>query len=79
MMHHTFNPDYLPPEGRGYIKSSNILVVDCLFYEDTGLLKCQKNDEAFEKITKWILGKASNEMATLKIYIGHIKDHRKVV
>ncbi|XP_076145053.1 tenascin-N-like isoform X2 [Alosa pseudoharengus] len=54
VMHHTFNTDHLPPDTRRYAKRSNMLIVDCLFYEDTGLLKCQRNDEAFGHISKWL-------------------------
>ncbi|XP_062371960.1 fibronectin-like [Sardina pilchardus] len=60
VMHHTFNTEYLPPDTRRYAKDSNMLIVDCLFYEDTGLLKCQRNDEALEHVRKWLHGKFPN-------------------
>ncbi|XP_076145044.1 uncharacterized protein LOC143127428 isoform X2 [Alosa pseudoharengus] len=59
VIHHTFNTDYLPPDTRRH-ESSNMLIVHCLFYEDTGLLKCQRNDEAYDHISKWLHGKFPN-------------------
>ncbi|KAL2082332.1 hypothetical protein ACEWY4_022150 [Coilia grayii] len=49
-MHHTFDHDYVIPDTRRFGKSKNVLIVDCLFHEDLGLLRCKANEEAHKVI-----------------------------
>ncbi|XP_063042623.1 usherin-like isoform X2 [Engraulis encrasicolus] len=56
VMHHTFDPTYVVPDSRRYAKDG-MLVVDCLFYEDQGLLRCETNDKAKSTVLNWIESK----------------------
>lgn len=50
VFHHTFDPEKTVPDSSRFIIRRNTLTVDCLFHEDTGLLKCKMNDEALTKV-----------------------------
>ncbi|KAM9494490.1 uncharacterized protein Hap1MRO34_004397 isoform 2-T2 [Clarias gariepinus] len=54
VLHHTFDPDYVAPDSRRKINRSNVLVVDCLFHEDVGLLKCARNSKALKETEKYL-------------------------
>ncbi|KAL2079300.1 hypothetical protein ACEWY4_025044 [Coilia grayii] len=54
VMHHTFDPHYVVPDSRKYARRDDMLVVDCLFYEDQGLLRCETNSKAQSTVLKWI-------------------------
>ncbi|KAL6463359.1 hypothetical protein MHYP_G00277500, partial [Metynnis hypsauchen] len=54
VLHHTFNPECTVPDSSRWVTRENTLTVDCLFYEDKGLLRCRKNKEALFKITDWL-------------------------
>ncbi|XP_073716752.1 uncharacterized protein [Misgurnus anguillicaudatus] len=54
VLHHTFDPEKTVPDSSRCVKRKDILTVDCLFYEDTGLLECQKNQDAIDKVVKGI-------------------------
>ncbi|XP_073716760.1 uncharacterized protein [Misgurnus anguillicaudatus] len=54
VLHHTFDPEKTVPDSSRCVKRMDILIVDCLFYEDTGLLECQKNHDAIDKVVKGI-------------------------
>lgn len=45
-MHHTFDKAYVLPQHRNIEGREIQLLVECLFYENTGLLKCPRNKEA---------------------------------
>lgn len=51
-MHHTFDKDYTVPSHRGIDNPGVILIVDCLFFERTGLLKCPCNKKAYKAVRK---------------------------
>ncbi|XP_056601249.1 uncharacterized protein LOC130418974 isoform X3 [Triplophysa dalaica] len=55
VLHHTFDPEKTVPDSSRCVNRTDILTVDCLFSEDTGLLKCQKNDDAIDKVEKWLI------------------------
>ncbi|XP_056602794.1 uncharacterized protein LOC130419843 [Triplophysa dalaica] len=55
VLHHTFDPEKTVPDSSRCVNRTDILTVDCLFYEDTGLLKCQKNDDAIDKVVNWLI------------------------
>ncbi|XP_027011145.2 coiled-coil domain-containing protein 25 isoform X2 [Tachysurus fulvidraco] len=48
VLHHTFSTEYIAPNSSRY-ERENLLMVDVLFHEDSGLLKCSKNNEAITK------------------------------
>ncbi|XP_047664456.1 uncharacterized protein LOC125140216 isoform X2 [Tachysurus fulvidraco] len=51
MLHHTFDPDIVVPDVRSYVNRTDVFVVDCLFHEDQGLLRCLRNDDAIKAVT----------------------------
>ncbi|XP_027030025.2 uncharacterized protein LOC113660615 isoform X1 [Tachysurus fulvidraco] len=51
ILHHTFDPDIVVPDVRSYVDMTDVFVVDCLFHEDQGLLRCLRNDDAIEAVT----------------------------
>ncbi|KTF89896.1 hypothetical protein cypCar_00034601 [Cyprinus carpio] len=55
VLHHTFDPEKIVPDSSRSVKRTDILTVDCLFYEDTGLLECQKNLDSTEKTVNWLI------------------------
>ncbi|KAK7172858.1 hypothetical protein R3I93_002854 [Phoxinus phoxinus] len=55
VLHHTFDPEKTVPDSSRCVNRTDMLTVDCLFYEDTGLLECQKNSEAFDQAVKWLI------------------------
>ncbi|XP_049339838.1 uncharacterized protein LOC125804693 [Astyanax mexicanus] len=54
VLHHTFDPEFFISDSSRSMDRENTLTVDCLFEQDRGLLKCQRNQEALEKVTQWI-------------------------
>ncbi|XP_073716758.1 uncharacterized protein [Misgurnus anguillicaudatus] len=54
VLHHTFDPEKTVPDSSRCVNRTDILTVDCLFYEDTGLLECQKNQDAMDKVVNWL-------------------------
>ncbi|XP_036436674.1 uncharacterized protein LOC118814905 isoform X2 [Colossoma macropomum] len=54
VLHHTFDPDCTVPDSSRAVTREETLTVDCLFHEDRGLLSCQRNQEALDKVTEWI-------------------------
>lgn len=49
-MHHTFDKAYVLPQHRNIEGRGIELLVECLFHENTGLLKCPRNKEAQKKV-----------------------------
>ncbi|XP_076866894.1 uncharacterized protein LOC143518341, partial [Brachyhypopomus gauderio] len=54
VLHHTFDPDRTVPDSSRSVTRKNMITVDCLFYEDQGLLDCVKNKEALSRVSAWI-------------------------
>ncbi|KAM9441432.1 uncharacterized protein Hap1MRO34_026440 [Clarias gariepinus] len=54
VLHHTFDKESVVPDSSRAVNRKKTITVDCLFHEDEGLLKCQKNDDAVNKVAKWI-------------------------
>ena len=54
VLHHTFDPDHVVPDSNRFTKRDDMLIVDCLFNEDDGLLRCERNDTAQSTMLKWI-------------------------
>ncbi|XP_058239047.1 microtubule-associated protein 1A-like isoform X2 [Hemibagrus wyckioides] len=42
------------PDSSRSVNRENIITVDCLFHEDSGLLQCQKNNEAVTKTSQYL-------------------------
>ncbi|KAL7834434.1 hypothetical protein SRHO_G00286810 [Serrasalmus rhombeus] len=55
VLHHTFNQELTVTDSSRAVNREKTLTVDCLFYEDKGLLQCRKNDEAFCKVADWLI------------------------
>ncbi|XP_064196278.1 uncharacterized protein si:ch211-245h14.1 isoform X4 [Anguilla rostrata] len=49
VMHHTYDPNRSVYDSSNYVKQSDVLSVDCLFYESKGLFRCPANEEAVGK------------------------------
>ncbi|KAK1787234.1 hypothetical protein P4O66_002747 [Electrophorus voltai] len=54
VLHHIFDPDCTVPDSSRWVSRETMITVDCLFYEDQGLLHSEKNNEAFSRVSKWI-------------------------
>uniref|UniRef100_A0A8C1BVS1 Uncharacterized protein n=3 Tax=Cyprinus carpio TaxID=7962 RepID=A0A8C1BVS1_CYPCA len=52
VFHHSFDPDKIVPDSSRFINRGNTLTVDCLFFEDVGLLTCNRNEDALAKIVQ---------------------------
>lgn len=37
-----------------FVERENTLVVDCLFFEDKGLLDCKRNADVYDDVVKWL-------------------------
>ncbi|XP_036440352.1 uncharacterized protein LOC118817627 [Colossoma macropomum] len=57
VLHHTFDPNFVAPESGLCVNRANMFTVDCLFYEDQGLLRCLRNDEALKAVTDHLISK----------------------
>ncbi|XP_066509109.1 uncharacterized protein [Hoplias malabaricus] len=60
VLHHTFDPHFITPESRLSVNRENVFTVDCLFHEDRGLLRCQRNDEALRVVTDYLTAKGAS-------------------
>nr|XP_055055822.1 uncharacterized protein LOC129440468 [Misgurnus anguillicaudatus] len=69
VLHHTFDPDKYIPDSNAAVDRKKTFVVDCLFNEDTGLLQCQRNEDALSEIAKY-LGIDDNTRKTNKVMFG---------
>lgn len=54
VLHHTFNPETVVPDSSKFVVRENTFTVDCLFFEDKGLLKCNNNDKAYKSAIAWL-------------------------
>ncbi|XP_022521661.2 uncharacterized protein LOC111191327 [Astyanax mexicanus] len=50
VLHYTFDPYFVAPNSRRCVNNTDVFTVDCLFHEDRGLLRCQRNDEALRAV-----------------------------
>lgn len=57
VLHHTFDPEAVVSNSRTFVKRDHTFTVDCLFFEDKGLLKCKRNEKACEDAIKWLKSK----------------------
>ncbi|KAF5887845.1 myosin heavy chain, non-muscle-like isoform X2, partial [Clarias magur] len=54
VLHHTFDKESVVPDSSRAVNREKTITVDCLFHEDEGLLKCQKNEDAIKKVADWL-------------------------
>ncbi|KAK3527548.1 hypothetical protein QTP86_026648, partial [Hemibagrus guttatus] len=54
VLHHTFDGECVVPDSSRSVNRENMIVVDCLFNEDTGLLQCHKNKESLSKTLQYL-------------------------
>ncbi|KAK2819941.1 hypothetical protein Q7C36_021587 [Tachysurus vachellii] len=52
VLHHTFNHDYVAPDSRTHVNKNRVFAVDCLIYEEQGLLNCMRNEDAIRAVKK---------------------------
>ncbi|KAL6461357.1 hypothetical protein MHYP_G00295010 [Metynnis hypsauchen] len=57
VLHHTFDPYFVAPDSRLCVDRNDVFVVDGLFHEDQGLLKCERNDCALKAVTDHLISK----------------------
>ncbi|KAF7688120.1 hypothetical protein HF521_014126 [Silurus meridionalis] len=55
VFHHTFDPNFIAPDSKWFVKREDVFVVDILFYEDEGLLRCPRNDMALKSATDFLM------------------------
>ncbi|XP_067262569.1 uncharacterized protein si:dkey-27p18.3 [Chanodichthys erythropterus] len=70
VLHHTFDPEKIVPDSSKCVTRTDMLTVDCLFYEDGGLLKCQKNSDAYKKVVHWLI--EQGKKMDVKIHKKHL-------
>uniref|UniRef100_A0A8C1GP31 Uncharacterized protein n=1 Tax=Cyprinus carpio TaxID=7962 RepID=A0A8C1GP31_CYPCA len=82
VLHHTFDPEKVVPDSSRCVNRTDILTVDYLFYDDTGILKCQKNSDSTNKVLNWLIQQVFNKMlqnmklkTALKCIIFHMMIH----
>ncbi|XP_041926438.1 fibronectin-like isoform X2 [Alosa sapidissima] len=46
VMHHTFDTNHVTPNTSRFVRGQKMTVIDILFHEDQGILKCEKNSDA---------------------------------
>ncbi|KAG9281975.1 hypothetical protein AMEX_G560 [Astyanax mexicanus] len=66
VLHHTFDPEFTVPDSSRSVSRENTLTVDCLFYEDCGILHCRQNEEAFRTVFKLMATKVMSPFFLLK-------------
>uniref|UniRef100_A0A671N522 Uncharacterized protein n=1 Tax=Sinocyclocheilus anshuiensis TaxID=1608454 RepID=A0A671N522_9TELE len=62
VLHHTFDPEKTVPDSSRCVKRTDLLTVDFLFYEDAGLLKCQKNSDSTDTTVNWLIQQVCNKI-----------------
>ncbi|XP_063078197.1 uncharacterized protein DDB_G0284459-like [Engraulis encrasicolus] len=61
VMHFTFDPNYVIPDSKKFTEGRYVVIVDCMFHEDTGLLQCSTNDAAVSKLRQLMQHYAKKE------------------
>ncbi|KAI5089523.1 hypothetical protein C0J45_20931, partial [Silurus meridionalis] len=50
VLHHTYDVYSIVPETWRSVTRKNLIAIECLFHEDLGFHKCEKNNESLSKI-----------------------------
>ncbi|KAA0717248.1 hypothetical protein E1301_Tti017317 [Triplophysa tibetana] len=64
VLHHTFDPEISVSDSSKFDDSNVDLTVDCLFHEDQGLLKCERNSKATRKVKRFLKQKSKSNKKT---------------
>ncbi|XP_036439908.1 uncharacterized protein LOC118817377 [Colossoma macropomum] len=59
VLHHTFDPNFVAPDSGLTVNRSDVFTVDCLFHEDKGLLRCERNDRTLKAVTDHLISKGA--------------------
>ncbi|XP_072527808.1 uncharacterized protein [Salminus brasiliensis] len=54
VLHHTHDRNFFAPDSRLCITRSDVFTVDCLFHEDQGLLRCERNNEVLNNVNEYL-------------------------
>ncbi|KAL7838588.1 hypothetical protein AOLI_G00269920 [Acnodon oligacanthus] len=78
VLQHTFNPESTVPDSSQVVTREKTLTVDCLFYEDKGLLHCSMNDTAIDQVKTWIKSEVQGEATAINTpgFGGFFRDFR---
>ncbi|KAL6461359.1 hypothetical protein MHYP_G00295030 [Metynnis hypsauchen] len=60
VLHHTFDRYSIAPDSRLGVTRTDVFTVDCLFHEDQGLLRCERNDVALKEVTDHLISKGAS-------------------
>ncbi|KAL7833380.1 hypothetical protein AOLI_G00283400 [Acnodon oligacanthus] len=60
VLHHTFDPYFVAPDSNLGVTRTDMFIVDCLFHEDQGLLRCEHNDQALKAVTDHLISKGAS-------------------
>ncbi|XP_066515831.1 uncharacterized protein [Hoplias malabaricus] len=72
VLHPTFDPYIILEDSSRSVNRENALTVDCVFYEDRGLLQCPRNQDAGDKVSQWIKPLAINQSTDLPLFITYL-------
>ncbi|KAL6461360.1 hypothetical protein MHYP_G00295040 [Metynnis hypsauchen] len=78
VLHHTFDPNFIAPDSRLSVNRPDVFTVDCLFYEDQGLLRCLRNDEALKAVTDHLISKGGLPKSQEGFNLPLLMNHRAV-
>ncbi|XP_036440429.1 uncharacterized protein LOC118817680 isoform X2 [Colossoma macropomum] len=71
VLHHTFDPHFVAPESRHCVTQKNVFTVDCLYHEDRGLLRCQRNDQALKAVKEHLISKGASPVRFEQVTAGN--------
>lgn len=60
VLHFTFDENYMAPNSTWNLDRDDVFAVDLLCYEDIGLLRSQRNDEALKAVTDHLISKGAS-------------------
>ncbi|PWA21974.1 hypothetical protein CCH79_00015584 [Gambusia affinis] len=76
-MHHTYDPNYILPDKRSFDNTAVKLLVEFLFFEKKGLLKCLRNSKAKKAIWKEMAVKASSPLNAAPPVMADLSTNKK--
>ncbi|XP_047007601.1 uncharacterized protein LOC108259355 [Ictalurus punctatus] len=66
VLHFTFDENYMAPNSTWNLDRDDVFAVDLLCYEDIGLLRSQRNDEALKAVTDHLISKGASPNTQLQ-------------
>ncbi|XP_060715257.1 uncharacterized protein LOC132838724 [Tachysurus vachellii] len=73
-LHHTYDPGYIAPDSRHSVNRSDVFAVDCLFYEDQGLLNSQCNDKALNRVINHLGGETPPDNVSVMSWLSVVNN-----